>query len=288
MFEGHQDVRLGVVGGGTAARGGIGHDADPAPHPVHAVLVDAVQVHVLAVLEAQFGDVLGVDHHHVAALLDAPVAVVVAVDGGVPLVVGAEGLEDQCPFRPFEGLEGIDGQHGLARGRVEGPRIPGAVRQDESALLADAGVVVLATLDHAGDVVADEVVVLFEAGPVGVELVPDRRPREPAHDRRFREQGGGNGLHAAPGGVDGADGVLDGDELLAGFLDVDLGAAPAGQDQCFLARDEVGAVELDGDLGRHLEVLHGSRSHVGVRYRRDQVPTERHEHLDLAVAHSQD
>ena len=51
--------------------------------------------------------------------------------------------------------------------------------------------------------------------------------------------------------------ILDGDRLRAGRLDVDLGAAEAGQDQRLAAVHEVAAVELGRDVDGEVELAEG-------------------------------
>jgi hypothetical protein len=62
----------------------------------------------VAVGEAERADVVGVDEHDSAALLDAAVAVVEAVDRGVELVVTAHGLQQQVPLGYDERGEVVD------------------------------------------------------------------------------------------------------------------------------------------------------------------------------------
>src|SRR5674476_750529 len=220
-----------------------------------------------------------------AALLDAAVTVVETVDGGVELVMGPQGLQDQRASRPVEKRKLVDGDHGLSRGCVESARVARPVRQHKAAILPDFCVVVFAAFHHVRDVFADQIVVLLETGPVGTCLVPYGRPRQAGDDGNLGKQARRHRFNLAEGRVHCTDRVFHGHELLPRRLPVDLAAAHGRQNKRFLAHHRVRAVQFGGDLDGHLRAVNGGFGGIGVRDRPDQIASQGHEELNAALAH---
>ena len=187
-----------------------------------------MHVDQIAIGETEVDQIFLVDEDNMATLLDTAIAVIEAVDGGVELVVTAQRLQHQTPGRYFKILQGVRGQHGLADRGVEGARVPRPVRQHESALLPDAFVIVLKSLDHVGDVVTDTVVVGLESGPVDRDRVSEHSAGQSRNNRDLREQVWCDRLELSPRRMHRADRVLHGDKLHPAGLLVDFGA-PQGR-----------------------------------------------------------
>src|SRR5689334_2290104 len=99
------------MGNGIGDGGEIGGGAN-------FVLKVAGQVDVVAGGYAQRFHIVGVHKNHAAAVGDAAVDVVGAVDGGVELVVGADGHHDEVAVREGEVGEGVGGEGGFFGGGV--------------------------------------------------------------------------------------------------------------------------------------------------------------------------
>ena len=128
-----------------------------------------------------------VHEQHAALVVDAAVPVVVLVDGGVELVVAAHGHQHQLVGLQVVLFQRGSGEVGLA---VFGGELPlaGAVGQVEAAGLAQLLVEVLEARNHAGNVVADDVVVLRHGHPVGnVGSVAERGNGHAADDGYFAQ-----------------------------------------------------------------------------------------------------
>ena len=223
-----------------------------------------------------------------AAAADPAIPVVVAVDGGVELVVRPQRLQEQPAGRPLHGLEVVDREHRLAGRGGEGARVPGFIREDEPVTAPDLLVVVGASTDDVRDVLANRVVVALESLPVDGDPVAEGRAGESGDDRDLREEVVGDGFELAVGGVHGADRVLDRDELLAGGLDVDLGAPERRQDEGLRTDDDVRAVEFRRHLHRHLGRAERRLCRVRVGDRGNEVAPHGQEEADAPVAHPLD
>src|SRR6478752_691070 len=184
--QGDEHVGLRVVGVGAAACGGVVDDAEAGGAAFDAVLPLAHEVGVGAVGESEVLGVLGVDHDDAAAALDAAVAVVEAVDRGVVLVVGAQGLEQEPALGEFGVLDRCGGEVRLAGGGGEAAFVAGRVGEGESAGPGDAG-----------DAVADRAVVLLEVLPRGGGGGAEDGAGEAGDDRGFGEQVGTRGGEVA-------------------------------------------------------------------------------------------
>ncbi|MCO5588369.1 hypothetical protein L7F22_042324 [Adiantum nelumboides] len=287
--ERDQRVGLRVVRRRGAPRDVVGHQAEVgrAAH-VLVALPARDQVHVVALGVPERGDVLAVAEHDPAPALDAAVAVGQAVDGGVELVVAAQGLEQQVPVGHLEHLDRRHRELAAPGPGLEGPRVPRRVRQHEPTGATDVHLVALAAGHDAGDVVADAAVVPAHRRPVDAVPVAQGGLGDPGEDRDLRAQVRARRRQRAAGRVHGARGVLDRDELRSGLLDVALGPAQGGQDQRGPAAVQVRPVDLRRDL--HGQPGAGQRRgrDIGVRCGLQEVAAEADEDLDLPVTHGPD
>ena len=103
--------------------------------------------------------VLLVHKDHPAAVLNAAVAVIFAVDGGVVLVVRSQGLQQQPTLRHSRVFQLVAGKVRQSGFRGERPRISRAVREDETAGPFDLGFKVLEAGYYGGDVGSNQAVV---------------------------------------------------------------------------------------------------------------------------------
>lgn len=184
------------------------------------------------------GHVPGVEEDDFAAHADATVAVVESVDGGVELVVAAEGLEDESAFGNLELVEGGGGEIGFGVGGVPDSFF-GGVGEVEAAGLAGAVVVVFEPGDDGFDFIADVVVVVPEGLPVDIGFACEGGFGEAGDDGGFAEKVFAGGGESSTGLLDDAHGVFAGNELGTGGLFVVFGAAEAGEDEANFSGDEV-------------------------------------------------
>src|SRR5262249_22771164 len=160
----------------------------------------------------------------------------VPVDGGVELVVGAQGLQEEVPRGDVHRGQGVGRDACLARLGRELQRVTGSVGELEATRVPDSLLERVEAWYDVRDVSPDGRVVLGHPEPVdrAVRRLLTGRGAEqgvadPADDLDLAAQVRGAGQQLAAGGVHHAHRVLDRDELLAGRGDVALGAAQAGQ-----------------------------------------------------------
>ena len=241
---------------------------------------------LLAGQEAALGEVVGVGEEDHAATGDAAVAVVEAVDGGVELVVAADGHEEEFAGPLVEVGQREPSEAGLGRGGVPAA-LAGRVGEDKPVGCIEPGVVVFEAWDGPLDEASDAAVVGGDVDP-GERAVAERRLGHAGHDHGLGEQVCGGRFEVAMRGVDAGHGVFDGDALEAGCLAVDLGAAEAGEDDFVAAADEVGAVEFGGDLGGPVAALESLCGVGGVGHGGEEVAAERDEDVEVAAVHGVD
>ena len=138
------------------------------------------------------------------------------------------------------------------------------------------------------DVIADEVVVPLESGPVHGHGIPEYGPRQAGNDRDLGQQAGSDRRDPAMGAVHCTDRILDRDELRSGGLEIHLGATHRRQDQRLRADDRVRAVELRRYLHGHLGAVHCLLGRTGVRDCGDEIASEGKPDLHLAALHPLD
>src|SRR5208282_1515220 len=136
-------VGLGKISRRAASGNVIRHD-EKMPGNAGLTLEVAGQVDRLAGREAQVTDVAGIHEHHAALVVDAPVAILQAVDGRIELVVAADRGHYQLP-----GLQMMCGQWMNREVRLSGlsqeTPFSGMIWQIEPAGLADPLVVLIET-----------------------------------------------------------------------------------------------------------------------------------------------
>lgn len=190
MVERDQDVGFGVVGGRATAGCRVGDDAVPRCSSFGS-REEADDVDAIAIVVSEFGDVVGVDHDDVSITRDPAVTVVVAVDGGVVLIVGSKGLEHQLCFWRIGEWRDIHGGHGEVGLTVLGREASGIawwVWKHEPAGDPDADVEVGEAGDDCGDVISNEVVVAAKASPGNWVVVAEQLHGEVTDDRHFAAQ----------------------------------------------------------------------------------------------------
>jgi hypothetical protein len=82
--------------------------------------------------------------------------------------------------------------------------------------------------------------------------------------------------------------VLDADELLARLLHVSFGAPEAWKNQSLLARDEVRAVELRGDVRGQTTTSQSLGRELGVGRGREEIAADGEEDFDPTFVHRLD
>ena len=122
----------------------------------------AGQVDKLSFAQTRLGDIFAVQEHDPPPLMDAAVAIIQPVDCRVVLIVRADRHHQEFTGRQPLADQAVNLEFSLAAASSEIP-IPGAVRQTESARNAHATVVILASGNHRGDVIADAAVFLLSA-----------------------------------------------------------------------------------------------------------------------------
>ncbi len=254
--------------------------------PAAAVLRRARDVHGAHVVDAAVAHVGAVHEDERAQVLDTAVAVVVGVDRGVPLVVGAHGAQRQGAGGGDDVGEGGGGELGAAGRGVE-DEFAGGLLDAEAEGEAHAAVEVLEAGEGLGHGVPDAVVVLDVPLP-GRGAVGQRGAGDAGDDRRFGEQVRRGGPLHADRQVDHAHRVLDGRALDASTLMILLGAAEARQDEGLAAVDEMAAVQLGAHLRREIAVAQRRAGEGGVGRGEGEVAAHGDEHLHRAVAHRLD
>jgi tetratricopeptide (TPR) repeat protein len=126
--------------------------------------------------------------------------------------------------------------------------------------------------------------------PRGCPTMHDTHRGAPAwrHGDYLTEEAVARGRQPAARAVHDGHRVLDRDELLAGVLEIALGASQRGQDQRGLAGDHVRPVQLGRHVDGQVAAAHGLLGDRRVRGGRDEVPAHGEEDLRLAVAHGPD
>ncbi len=228
-----------------------------------------------------------VHHHHPALVVDAPVAVVQAIDGRIELIVAAYRHHDVFAvaqlFLRYFGRR----KYRFPRRRVEF-LFPRTVGQIESARFAYPAVVVFKARHHLLDGIADMVVVAHHFIPIDLAFSPDCCFSHARHDSRLAFEVYRRRVEHALRGVHHAHRVFYTDKLLPGLLRILIGTAKAGQYQRFLAVDEVAAVELSRDLHGEAALFQRFRRVFGIRCGRDKVSTQGEEDGCLLFVHGFD
>src|SRR6185312_3446324 len=194
---------------------------------------------------------VGLIHQDDASFLEnATVAVIGAINGGIELVVAADGHHHQpmlieIDLRRFGDIE--------MRFPVRGgePAFARSVRQIETTAFAHTQIVSIESWDGFPDVVPDRIIVPQVAVPVDTGCAGSKRGfGKPADDGRFAEQLVGNGCQNAFRRLDDAHGILAGDELFEAAGKIAVATRKTRQDKSFLSMNEVAAVQLGGDMDR--------------------------------------
>ncbi len=89
----HQRVGFRVVGRQVATRNVVTHQLEPVHFAHHAVVPQGFYLYPFAVLQAQRRQILRMDEQHFTLTVNAAVAVIQTIDGGVVLIVRAQRLQ---------------------------------------------------------------------------------------------------------------------------------------------------------------------------------------------------
>ena len=286
MREREQRVGLRVVRGAASLRHIERDDLEAAQAAIDAILSDRGELDPVPLGQLQFGHVRLVHEHHHPLTGHAAVAIIVGIDGGVELIVAADGHELEVRrLRHVVILvhhAGHEQEIGLAGWRFPEP-IPRGDREVEPAGLVDPRVVILEPGNHGLDLVAD-------VGIVGDELVPVHAA--PARHGSLGELGDDPRLGAAEhtrrrqltgGAVHHREAVLHGDGLLPPRLHVLLGAAKRGEDIGPLAMGEMRPVELRRDIDGQADIRDLCPDPVEIGDRAEEVSAHRQERVDLTA-----
>jgi hypothetical protein len=143
----------------------------------------AHDVNSIPVHETTGRHVLSMHKHDSTKIIDTAIAVVEIVDGGVVLVVTANGHHQQLPVFKLEIREWVDCKVG-SPGRRREPSLARAIGKGETSGLTDPIVVPLKSRDRRLDEVSNPIVVPRERGPVKTALpVHKRLLGDSRHDR---------------------------------------------------------------------------------------------------------
>ena len=88
--DGYEYIGFGKISGGATCGNGIGYHYETMGHPLRAAGV-IIEVHHIAIGEAVCLYIMAVHEDNAALIVNAAVTVVEAIDGGVKLVVAADG-----------------------------------------------------------------------------------------------------------------------------------------------------------------------------------------------------
>ena len=232
--------------------------------------------------DAQLVQVGAVQQHDPPLVRDSPIAIAQTVNGGVELIVRADGHHEEMSRCEVVTRERVHGEMRFARRRRE-RSFARSVGQVEAARLADAVVVALETRHDFRDEVADAIVILGRPAPADAGPVAHRGFGEPGHDLRLGEQMPGRRRDATAGLVDDPHRIFDADELQSTRLAILFGPPQAGQDDRLPAGDQVRAVQLRADVHGESRRAQCRRRRLRVGRRGEEVAAHREEHLGATV-----
>lgn len=227
FVDGNQDVGFGKVGGGASARHVVGDDIELRSHPFDAV-VSAHQVDGLPLNESRVVHIEGVEEDDATGVFDAPVAVIIGVDGGVELVVTSDGHHQILAIVERMLRDGMNRKFCLSRVRGK-LAVSYGVGKRKAARFSNPLIIEFKTIDDVFDQVTDTVV-------VGDQFLPGHRGSiaqgslgHGGDDGWLAQQLRGGRRESAARRVDDAHRVFDGDKLAAPGLFVDFGATQTGE-----------------------------------------------------------
>ena len=124
------------------------------------------EVHDRLWFELETLHVVLVHHDDSTRVVDAPVAVVIAVDGRVVLVVAAHGHQDESVLGDVAHRQGIGVNHRLAARRIPGRPVPRSVGQVEAALVSHPLIVIGKFRQAILDEISNRVMILRMEVPI--------------------------------------------------------------------------------------------------------------------------
>src|SRR3979411_339466 len=78
--------------------------------------------------------------------------------------------------------------------------------------------------------------------------------------------------------------MFHGDRLGSRYLNIDLGASQAGKDEGLFREQQMGAIELGGDMHREIEVPHRLDCDLGIGHRNCKSAAKTDQSLRAAIA----
>ena len=153
LIEWNERVGFRKIGCQTAPWNIVG-DNPKARHAAFDPFVMRMQIDQLAILKATCLDVLPIHKYHPTAVEYASVAVVIAINGGVELIVAADSRHQKLPFGQFNLIQLRGSEIGLAGSRFE-VALASGIGQVEACVVSHSAVVVVKTGDTSLYGVAD-------------------------------------------------------------------------------------------------------------------------------------
>src|ERR1700730_17848347 len=93
----------------------------------------------------------------------------------------------------------------------------------------------------------------------------------------------GRGYQSAARTVDHGHRIFNGDRLRTGRLSIDLRTPQAGKDEGLLRQQQMGAIELGGDMHRKIEVPHRLERDIRVAHRNGKVAAKADQRLRTSI-----
>lgn len=181
--DGNEDVGFRKVGRQTASWDGVRHDSKTSSDTFYAAGgID--EIDDFARFKAESYGVLGVNKNNAPLMIDATIAIIEAVDGGVELVVAAKGHHQKLIRLKFGIGEGRNAELGLAARGGETP-FTIWVWQVKATGLADTGIVVFEAGDGFFDRVPDVIVMRAEGFPIDLGSASEGRLGHSDNDGGF-------------------------------------------------------------------------------------------------------
>ncbi len=183
------------------------------------------QIDPITGAETEPPDVVFVHENDMTATGDTAIPIGLAVDGGVELVMAADGHHQQLIAFEIPMWNRMDGENGSTRFGWKFLLIARRVREIETATLADPLIVILEAGHHLFDVVANAIVIGTQAEPIDAGSAAERSCRDVTNDCGFAHEVRAGGREDAATFLDDAHRVFAADELLAGALHVFFGSS---------------------------------------------------------------
>eukprot|EP01035_Chromulina_nebulosa_P010266 gene10266-13807_t len=113
VVERDQAIGFRIIGGDATARQRAGHRGKAADDPCAGGVKGGQDIDLIAAGQPLVGQVFGTDENNIATAKDTAIAIILAIDGGVVLVVAAQGRQQHHAGVAAPGVEAV-GQPGQA------------------------------------------------------------------------------------------------------------------------------------------------------------------------------